>query len=416
MLDARRGFLVVCLALSWLSASPPLPFSSEGSSTLVSGKSTPSPSDSRRISKSLRPPSCQAYDQALDLLYLLENSDASKDTLNSLQRSSLESAKRRYELHHNPDLALEGDRGNDNPYNIRIWLFGMEMTDAPRKIARVWSKILTLVIFPFQLLASWFHSNLGIRIPGFDTVEGGPSTFTFSPGIVDGSNLGTNPHRRTLMLQQIAGLLDNATIAAEEVDSEFWDQHSSGNGDIQDCEAAWGTRGSFYLTPPTGGTVNLTAAYESISIHASVTSNSTTQFLLGLIHSTGLHPDLSPDQAQSLLYYTFSAFQGLPQAEIALGYRHWSGISTKEDCLSALSWYESAADKSYSKYMSGPPGGRTIPMGSARLSDLVGGVYGPGASWASTGFNAGRMVIRAGEKKAAGESVEDVLEYYQVRR
>lgn len=66
------------------------------------------------------------------------------------------------------------------------------------------------------------------------------------------------------------------------------------------------------------------------------------------------------------------------------------------------------------KFMSGPPGGRTLPQTPTRLSDLVGGIYGPGASVASTGFNAQRPAIKAGMARDAGETWEDVLEYYLV--
>lgn len=67
------------------------------------------------------------------------------------------------------------------------------------------------------------------------------------------------------------------------------------------------------------------------------------------------------------------------------------------------------------KFLSGPPGGRTLPLASPRLSDLVGGVYGPGASVASTGLSAGRPVIKTASARAAGETWEDLLEYYLVR-
>ena len=67
------------------------------------------------------------------------------------------------------------------------------------------------------------------------------------------------------------------------------------------------------------------------------------------------------------------------------------------------------------KFLSGPPGGRTLPLSPPRLSDLVGGVYGPGASVASTGLNAGRAVIKTANARAAGETWEDLMEYYLVR-
>jgi SEL1 protein len=66
------------------------------------------------------------------------------------------------------------------------------------------------------------------------------------------------------------------------------------------------------------------------------------------------------------------------------------------------------------KFLSGTPGGRTLPRTATRLSDLAGGVFGPGASVASTGPNTQRPAIRAGAARAAGETWEDVLEYYLV--
>lgn len=66
-------------------------------------------------------------------------------------------------------------------------------------------------------------------------------------------------------------------------------------------------------------------------------------------------------------------------------------------------------------FYDGPPGGRTLPPTFTRLSDVDGGVYGPGASVASTGANSVRPVMKAANSKAVGETWEDVLEYYQVR-
>lgn len=45
------------------------------------------------------------------------------------------------------------------------------------------------------------------------------------------------------------------------------------------------------------------------------------------------------------------------------------------------------------QFVSGPPGGRTLPLSHTKLSDLEGGVYGPGASVASTGIHANRLSI-----------------------
>lgn len=99
-----------------------------------------------------------------------------------------------------------------------------------------------------------------------------------------------------------------------------------------------------------------------------------------------------------------------------------------QDCLLALEYYETAAEQcqwslcpsssslipaAYSEFSSGPPGGRTLPLTPTRLSDRSGGIYGPDASWASTGANIHRAAIRASSAVARGETEKEVLEYYQ---
>ena len=66
------------------------------------------------------------------------------------------------------------------------------------------------------------------------------------------------------------------------------------------------------------------------------------------------------------------------------------------------------------EFLSGPPGGRTVPYTNIRLSDLDGGAYGYGASVASTGINAFRPAVRAGARHRAGDTWDDVLEFYLV--
>ncbi|CAL1711319.1 unnamed protein product [Somion occarium] len=146
-------------------------------------------------------------------------------------------------------------------------------------------------------------------------------------------------------------------------------------------------------------------SYSAFSEHAQITGNATSQAVLGFFYATGYHDILPVDQAKAQLYLTFAAHGGHRGAQMALGYRYWSGIGVAEDCMNALTWYEDAAEQ-------GPPGGRTLPLASPRLSDLEGGVYGPGASVASTGMNAGRAVIKTANARAAGETWEDLLEYY----
>ncbi|OAX43674.1 HCP-like protein [Rhizopogon vinicolor AM-OR11-026] len=153
-------------------------------------------------------------------------------------------------------------------------------------------------------------------------------------------------------------------------------------------------------------------AYDSFSHHAELTGNASSQALLAFFHATGYADVVPVDQAQALLYYTFSAQGGHKGAQMALGYRYWSGISTVEDCGRAVEWYEAAADEAMSMFLSCPPDGLTLPLTATRLSDLDGGVFGPGASVASTGLNVIRPAVKAGLAHTAGETWDDVLEYY----
>lgn len=153
-------------------------------------------------------------------------------------------------------------------------------------------------------------------------------------------------------------------------------------------------------------------AFEALHDHASVTGNASSQALLGFFHATGYHDAVPIDQAKAQLYLTFAGHGGHKGAQMAMGYRYWSGIGVAEDCMTALGWYEQAAEHAMAKFLTGPPGGRTLPLIPPRLSDLEGGVYGPGASVASTGLNAARPVIKTANARAAGETWDDLLEYY----
>ncbi|PVF93989.1 HCP-like protein [Serendipita vermifera] len=167
------------------------------------------------------------------------------------------------------------------------------------------------------------------------------------------------------------------------------------------------------LFPPPGGVMNATKAYLAFEHHAQITGNSTSQSILGFIHSSGLQGAVPVDQAKALLYYTFAALGGDQNAEMALGYRYWSGIGVTEDCMQALEWYESAADKAMAQFQAGPPGGRTLPPTPLKLTDLAGGVFGYGASLASTGPLANRPVIKAAQALKTGERWDEVIEYWR---
>ncbi|THH20211.1 hypothetical protein EUX98_g8629 [Antrodiella citrinella] len=157
---------------------------------------------------------------------------------------------------------------------------------------------------------------------------------------------------------------------------------------------------------------NPALSFSTHSQHARETGNATSQAIIGFFYATGYSGVVPVDQAKAQLYLTFAAHGGHKGSQMALGYRYWSGIGVAENCMTALDWYEEAAEQSMAKFLSGPPGGRTLPLTPPHLSDLAGGVYGPGASVASTGPNAGRPVIKTMVSRAAGETWDDLLEYY----
>merc|ERR1712045_196651 len=55
------------------------------------------------------------------------------------------------------------------------------------------------------------------------------------------------------------------------------------------------------------------------------------------------HPLVNSSQSQALLYYTFAAFGGNPFAQMALGYRYWSGMGVATSCEKALDYYRRVA-------------------------------------------------------------------------
>ncbi|KAG1717786.1 hypothetical protein EDB19DRAFT_1996365 [Suillus lakei] len=136
-------------------------------------------------------------------------------------------------------------------------------------------------------------------------------------------------------------------------------------------------------------------AYDSLSHHAALSGNASSQALLAFFLATGYADVIPIDQAQVLLYYTFAALGGHKCAQMALGYR-----------------YEAAADEVTSMFLSSPPGGQTLPQTATRLSGLDGGMFGPGASVASTSMDIIKPAVKAGLAQTAGETWDDVLEYY----
>lgn len=181
------------------------------------------------------------------------------------------------------------------------------------------------------------------------------------------------------------------------------------------CLEALALRAEVMMFPPRGIAQNLTAAYLDYEEYLEgYTSDPKAQFMLGFFYATGLG-GAPRDQAKATLYYTFSALQGYKPAQMAMGYRYWAGIGVQEDCEIALDYYESAARNAYFAFTAGPPGGKTLLLSPSRLSDHYGGIFGPHASWASTGVMGRRAAVTASQAKKRGENEAEILEYYQYR-
>lgn len=139
--------------------------------------------------------------------------------------------------------------------------------------------------------------------------------------------------------------------------------------------------------------------------------------LLG-VEDKRLVEEVEDRQSKALLHYTAAAKSGDTLAQTTLAYRHNAGIGVKPNCGSTLYWYEKAATDALRRYQSGPPGGLTLPYTHLRLSDLSGGVFGPGASAASTGWAKHRPAIQAmlnrlpSDGSSDGRRLEDLLEFF----
>lgn len=140
---------------------------------------------------------------------------------------------------------------------------------------------------------------------------------------------------------------------------------------------------------------------------ASLTGNSTAQFMVGLMYSTGMFGTTPANQAKANLYYTFAANAGDLRAQMAMGFRHLNGIGTPKSSISAVKYYKETADKSFKYFFEGKtPGGRVLARPSWILPNDDGGVYGEGASYASSGDNAGSGF------PSGVRTVEEAIEYF----
>jgi SEL1 protein len=140
---------------------------------------------------------------------------------------------------------------------------------------------------------------------------------------------------------------------------------------------------------------------------ASLTGNSTAQYMVGFVYATGIDGAVERDQAKALLYHTYAAEAGNTKSEMTLAFRNHNGIGTARNCDRATHYYKLVADKAIAYYRSGPPGGQSLSRGSYHWADMEGGVYGEGASMSSSGPNQNRD----GPHSSSDASLEDVLEY-----
>ncbi|OBZ69692.1 Protein sel-1 1 [Grifola frondosa] len=132
---------------------------------------------------------------------------------------------------------------------------------------------------------------------------------------------------------------------------------------------------------------------QSLSAHASVSGNASSQALLGFFYSTGYHSVAPIDQAKAQLYLTFAAHGNHKGAQMAFR------LSTLQSKL-WLSSYQDHQEAEHSLYH------------HRDFSDLVGGVYGPGASVASNWPECCPSSNQNCECACCWRTWEDLLEYY----
>ena len=138
---------------------------------------------------------------------------------------------------------------------------------------------------------------------------------------------------------------------------------------------------------------------------AATHSNSTAQFMLGVLYGTGLGGKGEVEQGAGLIAFDDAAERGDTRAQMALGFRLSAGIGAPRNCEQAITYYKAVADKAMAWYRSGPPLGPVWVQENWRIADDDGGVYGHGASASSAGLS------RASVHSDANAAIEDVIEY-----
>lgn len=148
--------------------------------------------------------------------------------------------------------------------------------------------------------------------------------------------------------------------------------------------------------------------------------DSRSQFMCGVMYSTGVIGNIPINQAKAQLYYYASALNGNSQAQMALAYRMANGIGTKKDIAEAVVWYTRAAlaAREYltvDETVAGPIKTRHMPRNTDVLLSIPeqhGGVYG-----IRHPFKAEQTLISILEERNVGlsdikaEEIVDTFEY-----
>jgi TPR repeat protein len=135
-------------------------------------------------------------------------------------------------------------------------------------------------------------------------------------------------------------------------------------------------------------------------------------WLLGVLHAYGIGVPRSDRDA--LLYYSFAAMEGVPEAHMALGYRNRNGLGVRANCEVALAHYREAADAVAMTYdgSAADLDGRALTELTGARTILSGGGSGGGARLS---FLTYRDNVANSDK--AGEAQRDLLSLiYQADR
>ncbi|KAL2912876.1 ERAD-associated protein [Polyrhizophydium stewartii] len=161
--------------------------------------------------------------------------------------------------------------------------------------------------------------------------------------------------------------------------------------------------GDMFLYRKFGHRRNATEAFRHYMALASL-GNSTAQFVVAEMYASGV--GVPRDYPKAMIYASFAALGGNILADQMLAFWHSAGVAMAPSCEISTFHYHRVASQVIEMYRAGPPGGLPIPPPYRYLPDDNGGVYGSGASGAST--------LGKG-KSAAMLSEEELLMLYRLQ-